>query len=175
MTRAAWLLVVLCAAAAQAERARIAVHPLLADTVDDANIKQSIEDDIRNVVVSTRKLSPVGTDEVATALRAAKRCPAQREERLRCLESLAFTTGATYAVAIELKQLGSSFELSGLLAAADRTVLTAPAVVRAKAAEELPSALRTLLLSHLKLDQVSASPAELARLLLPPPVDFESA
>jgi hypothetical protein len=83
MTRAAWLLVVLCAAAAQAERARIAVHPLLADTVDDANIKQSIEDDIRNVVVSTRKLSPVGTDEVATALRAAKRCPAQREERRR--------------------------------------------------------------------------------------------
>lgn len=165
----------LSALPALADRVRVAPHPLVADTLEDDRFTADIADEIRNILVGTSHITPVGKDEVQSSLRGAtKRCPSAAEERLKCLEALAFSTGATYALLVEVRRLGSSYELTALLAAANHTALRQPRVV-SSTKQELLKALTALLLEELKLKDLAGEPAEMAKLLdapkliVPPP------
>ncbi len=156
----------LLSALSHAERVRVAVHPLVARGVEDS-VQQKVADDMRNVLAEPGKITAAAEDEVEDALRAlaTRQCPAALDDRMKCLEGLAFTTGSTYGLLVELKQYGRSYELSAVMVAADHTQLTQPAVVRAQNESEIPAALRRLLNEELKLTNISAASSEMARLL----------
>lgn len=176
MTRAVAMAVVLLASAGWAQRVRFALHPVNAPSIEDSALVRALDNEASGQLASTRRYTLVDADEVRAQLAPdGGRCPTRIDERLRCLERLALTTRAVYALEVEVKRLGKTFELSATIAAANRTTLRQPGAVtvtvsdKAKTQALLRDGLIELLVGRLKIQELPADPKEeVARATEPP-------
>ena len=176
MKRAALWLMVLFALPASAQRVRFALHPVNAPSIEDAALVRYLDNEANNLLAGTRRFTLVNADEIRTQLTDDRgRCPARADERIRCLERLALTTRAVYALEIEVTRLGKTYDLSATIAAANRTVLKQPEPVstqvteKSKTKEQLRDKLIELLMGKLKIQELSLDPKDETPVAVVPP------
>lgn len=161
---------------AAAQRMRVAVQPMAAPGVDDVAMVKELEVETLNLLVGTSNITPVNRDDVATQLAGdGGRCAPPADVRLKCLERLALTTRAEYALGVELKRFGKSYELAAVLVPRNGERLATPAAMALTPPAEGKTAffktqLRVLLLERMKLGALPAVPLASPVVQTPPPV-----
>jgi len=152
---------------------RIAVQPISAPGVDDVGLVKELEAETQNLLVGTSKITPVNNDDVAAQLVGdGGKCAPPADVRLKCLERLALTTRAEYALGVELKRFGKSYELSAVLVPRNGERLAPPAALTLTPPVEgkvafFKAQLRVLLLDRMKLATLPAVPVA----VVGPPVE----
>ncbi|MBK7862500.1 MAG: hypothetical protein IPJ65_28615 [Archangiaceae bacterium] len=144
------------------ERVRIAVLPLVSPGVDDAQLAGELDAEVKNILVETQHLTVVSEETVARRLKEepSGRCAPHGRERVECLERIALTTRAVYALLVWVKRLGKEYEVGAVLADADRVPLKQPETLTVrddgavKLAGALKHQLRMLLLDRAKIGQL---------------------